>query len=250
MPNLHELFDAATDDLPPLPDLVPSTRRIARRRKLATRSAGALFSSILVIGASTILIGSIHTSTHAGTGAGFGGGSSSTGRPIAVVGSFQEEAVAALQQIWPVAGERITFVGKPDQTVYAAVTPKASYRVVLAFYQLPADDPQNQPHVPCATDTGPASGFACSELPNGHTVAARVGHGTAEFDFTVDDVYSTLTVLGGPMAQLDAHKLLTMAESAVFQQLSADAHRYRGVITPMPGAHFDSTEPGATSSGR
>lgn len=250
MPNLHELFDAASDGLPPLPDLAPSARRIVRRRKLATRSAGAALSSALVIGAGTMLIGGIHASTPSDTG--FGTGSSSTERAFPLAETFHAEAVSALQQIWPIAGERIeylgNFQGKDDQTSYAAVTPTASYRVVLAFYQLPANDPQNQPHQVCATDTGPQSAFACSDLPNGHTVAARVGAGSAEFDFTVDDVYSTLAVGGGPMVHIDARKLLTMAKSAIFQQLSADAHLYYGVITPMPGANFGSTGPSAVPS--
>ena len=121
---------------------------------------------------------------------------------------------------------------------------------MLAFYLLPANDPQNQPHIPCATDTSPKSAFACTELPNGHTVAGRVGGGTADFDFTIDDVYVTLTVLGGPMAQLDARTLLTMATSAAFQQLTADAHHYKGVITPMPGANFGSTAPDTATTPR
>lgn len=246
MPNLHELFDAASDGLPPLPDLAPGARRIVRRRKLATRSAGAALSSALVIGAGTMLVG-VHGSNPS-TGDGIAAGSSNTSRAIPLAKTFHEEAVAALQRIWPVAGEQIKFVGKPDQTVYAATTPNASYRITLAFHRLPANDPENQPHVPCATDTGPQSGFACSELPNGHTVAARAGHGTAEFDFTVNGVQSTLNVTGGPMAQLDARKLLTMAETAIFQQLSADAHLYFGVITPMPGADLGSTVPRATPS--
>lgn len=247
MPNLHELFDAASDGLPPLPDLAPGARRIVRRHKLATRSAGAALSSALVIGAGTMLIGGVHASTPS-SGDGIAAGSSNTSRAIPLAKTFHEEAVAALQRIWPIAGERIKYVGKPDQTVYAATTPNASYRVTLAFHRLPANDPENQPHVPCATDTGPQSGFACGELPNGHTVAARAGHGTAEFDFTVNDVQSTLNVTGGPMAQLDARKLLTMAETAIFQQLSADAPLYFGVITPMPGADFGSTAPRATPS--
>ena len=247
MPNLHELFDAASDGLPPLPDLASDARRIVRRQKIATRSAGAALSSALVIGAGTMLIGGIHASTPSGDGLSAGSPSYIT-RPIPLAKTFHEEAVSALQRIWPIAGEQIKYVGKPDHTVYAAVTPTASYRIVLAFYQLPANDPQNRPHMTCATDTGPQSGFACSELPDGHTVAARVGQGTAEFDFTTGGVYSTLTVVGGPMARIDARKLLTMAESPIFQQLSADAHRYFGVITPMPGANFGSAAPSATPS--
>jgi hypothetical protein len=240
MPNLHELLDTASDNLPPLPSLAPTARRIARRRTLATRSVGAALSCALVIGGGTLLIGGLQGSTAAATGA----GSSRTVKTVSDAEKFREEAVSALQQIWPVTGEQIKFVGKPDQTIYAAVTPTSSYRVILAFYRLPPNDPENQPHQPCATDTGPAAAFSCSDLPDGHTVAARVGHGMAEFDFTVDDVYSSLTIVGGPMTQLDARKLLTMAKSAIFQQLAADARRYAGVVTPMPG----SVEPGATAS--
>ncbi|HZP54576.1 hypothetical protein [Actinocrinis sp.] len=247
MPNLHELFDAASDGLPPLPDLAPTARRIVRRRKLATRSAGAALSSALVIGAGTILIGGVHSSNPA-SGDGFGAGSSSTTRAIPLAKTFHQEAVSALQRIWPVAGEQIKFVGKPDQTVYAATTPTASYRVVLTFHSLPAKVAEGQALAPCATDTGPQSTFACSQLPTGQTVAARVGENMAEFDFTVGDVQSMLTVTGGPVAHIDARKLLTMAKSAIFQQLFADAHLYFGVITPMPGVDFGSTAPNATPS--
>lgn len=247
MPSLHDLFDAASDGLPPLPDLAPNARRIVRRHRFATRSAGAALSSALVIGAGTMLIGGLHAPT-APSGISFDPGASSTARPIALARTFHEEAVSALERIWPIAAEKIKFVGKPDQTSYAAVTPSASYRVVLAFYRLPKNDPQNQPHLPCATDTGPASAFVCGDLPNGQTVAARVGNGMAEFDFAVGGVYSTLTVVGGPMAHIDAHKLLAMAMSPIFQQLSADAHRYYGVITPMPGADFGTAAPSATPS--
>jgi hypothetical protein len=242
MPNLHELFDAASDDLPPLPDLAPTARRIVRRRKTATRCAAAALSSALVIGAGTMLIGGIQASTPSDTGIG-AGSSPSSGQPIVHAKTFHEEAVSALQKIWPISGERIKYVGTPNHTVYAATTPIASYRVVLAFHRLPPNDPRNLPHMPCATDTGPQSGFTCSDLPNGQTVAARVGAGMAEFDFTTGGVYSTLTVIGGPMAQIDARKLVTMAKSPTFQQLAADAHRYFGVIRPMPGAIFSSTAP-------
>lgn len=56
MPNLHELFDAASGDLPPLPDLAPSARRIVRRRQLAARTSAAVLSSALVIGAGTFAL--------------------------------------------------------------------------------------------------------------------------------------------------------------------------------------------------
>ena len=56
MPNLHELFDAASGDLPPLPDLAPSARRIVRRRHLAARTSAAVLSSALVIGVGTFAL--------------------------------------------------------------------------------------------------------------------------------------------------------------------------------------------------
>jgi len=64
MPNLHELLDAATDGLPPLPDLAPSARRIVRRRRLAARTTAAVLSSALAIGAGTFTL-SMHNSSRA-----------------------------------------------------------------------------------------------------------------------------------------------------------------------------------------
>lgn len=61
MPSLHELFDAATDGMPPLPDLAPSARRIVRRRQLATRTSAAVLSSALVIGAGTFALSVQHS---------------------------------------------------------------------------------------------------------------------------------------------------------------------------------------------
>jgi hypothetical protein len=56
MPTLHELFDAASGDLPPLPDLAPTARRIVRRKQLAARMSAAVLSSALVVGAGTFAL--------------------------------------------------------------------------------------------------------------------------------------------------------------------------------------------------
>jgi len=61
MPTLHELFDAASGDLPPLPDLAPAARRIVRRKQLAARTSAAVLSSALVIGAGTFALAVQHS---------------------------------------------------------------------------------------------------------------------------------------------------------------------------------------------
>lgn len=44
---------------------------------------------------------------------------------------------------------------------------------------------------------------------------------------------------------LDAQRLLAMATSDMFQQLVADAHRYEGVLSPIPSAN---TGPGGSAA--
>jgi len=102
--DLHDLFDAATADLPPLPDLVPEAHRIEHRRRVATRSLGAALSAALVIGAGTFALnasGRSDGSTGLSVKAGSGSASGSAER------DFKTRAAALLQSIWPVHGETI-----------------------------------------------------------------------------------------------------------------------------------------------
>lgn len=106
--DLHDIFDAATADLPPLPDLVPEAHRIVRRHRLTTRSLGAALSAALVIGAGTFALASpwrsgssTGFSVQAGSGAGSSSGSASAER------DFKIRAAALLQSVWPVQGETI-----------------------------------------------------------------------------------------------------------------------------------------------
>ena len=231
MPTLHDLFDTASDGLPPLPDLAPAARRIARRRQLAARTTAAVLGSALVIGEGTVLI-----TASPGTGSGYelevGAAPTTTHtRPLQHAATFHDEAVAALQKIWPVKGERIVYTGEPDSQSYEVVTSSGAYRLTLTLHSLAANDPQNQLHIPCATDTASRTSFACASLPGGQTVAARNGEGTAEFDFAINRISVMLNVTGAPVTRLDAQRLLAMATSDVFQQLVADAHHYKGVLT-------------------
>lgn len=102
--DLHDLFDAASADLPPLPDLVPAAHRIEHRRRVATRSLGAALSAALVIGAGTFALntpGRSDGSTGLSVKAGSGSASGSHER------DFKTRAAALLQSVWPVQGETI-----------------------------------------------------------------------------------------------------------------------------------------------
>lgn len=112
--DLHDLFDAATADLPPLPDLVPEAHRIAHRRRLATRSLGAALSAALAIGAGTFALDGPWRSGGA-TGFSAQAASGSTER------DFKTRAAALLQSVWPVHGETIRpAVGDPQAFVIIA----------------------------------------------------------------------------------------------------------------------------------
>ena len=100
--DLHNLFDAATADLSPLPDLVPEAHRIVRRRRLTTRSLGAALSAALVIGAGTFALDS---PWHSDGSPGFS--STQVGLSASTLSDYKTRAAALLQGIWPVADETI-----------------------------------------------------------------------------------------------------------------------------------------------
>jgi len=114
--DLHDLFDAATADLSPLPDLVPEAHRIARRHRLATRSLGAALSAALAIGVGTFALDSpwrSGTSTGLSVQAGSAPGSAER--------DFKSRAAALLQSVWPVHGETIRpATGDPQAFVVIA----------------------------------------------------------------------------------------------------------------------------------
>jgi hypothetical protein len=118
--DLHDLFDAATAGLPPLPDLVPEAHRIVHRRRLATRSLGAALSAALAIGAGTFALDSPWRSGGA-TGFSLQAGSA----PASAERDFKTRAAALLQSVWPVHGETIRpAVGDPQAFVVIAPSGK------------------------------------------------------------------------------------------------------------------------------
>ena len=125
--DLHDIFDAATADLTPLPDLVPEAHRIVHRRRLATRSLGAALGAALVIGAGTFALnapgrsnGSTGLSVQAGSGSASGSPSGSAER------DFKTRAAALLQSVWPVRDETIRpAVGDAQSFVVIAPDGKA-----------------------------------------------------------------------------------------------------------------------------
>ena len=105
--QLHDLFDAATAGLSPLPDLVPEAHRIVRRRRLATHSLGAALSAALAIGVGTFALDSPGRSDgHTGIGV-QARLSASTESSASMLADYKNRAAALLQGIWPVTGETI-----------------------------------------------------------------------------------------------------------------------------------------------
>lgn len=99
--DLHDLFDAATADLSPLPDLVPEAHRIVRRHRLTTRSLGTALSAALVIGAGTFALDPPQRS------GGSGAIDAQVGLSASTLSDFKTRVSALLQGIWPVDGETI-----------------------------------------------------------------------------------------------------------------------------------------------
>ncbi len=95
MSDLYDLFDAASDGLPPLPDLAPAARRIARRRQLAARTTAAVLSSALVIGAGTFALSAQRSGTSVG-------GASRT--PQSYSGQY---VLDTLRSLWPIRGQHL-----------------------------------------------------------------------------------------------------------------------------------------------
>ncbi|HXR71072.1 hypothetical protein [Actinocrinis sp.] len=124
MPNLHELFDAASDGLPPLPDLAPAARRIVRRRKTATRCAAAALSSALVIGAGTFVL----SGQHAGGVANIAG---STPRAFS-----NQYVLDTLRGLWPINGQHLAL--DPDYG-QAIVVSEGGKSVGRMFFQVNPD---------------------------------------------------------------------------------------------------------------
>lgn len=167
--NLYELFDTATDNLTPLPDLAPAAERIVRRRRIATRSFSAACAAALVIGVGTL---TLHPDNGMPADIGVGGPcSSASASPVgtpdpgyslnptskagggtapdgftatAAAATFPQQAAETLSELWPVSCSTVVSAGAiyPATSVeryqaYEVVTGGGSFPLVLRFDQGP-----------------------------------------------------------------------------------------------------------------
>jgi hypothetical protein len=280
MPNLHDLFDAASEGLPPLPDLAPNARRIVRRRRLATRSAGAALSSALVIGAGTFIVSAQH----------MGGAANHAGN---VPHTFSDQYVLdTLRALWPISGQhlaldptynkaivisaggqtvgRMTFEVNPDSSAFPAVLGcmygdpstcvttrtsdgdqvHAEYAVLapgLAGSKLTVTGPQNA--------TAPATATAQEKAKTSTTTAQSHGSaqqgGTARAYRLHNKALGQLTLLVQHGTLPTDEQLLALVESPAYEELiesATAASSYEWLGTPPATATTGTATPTAPYS--
>ncbi|HEU5354734.1 MAG TPA: hypothetical protein VFU65_09750 [Actinocrinis sp.] len=163
MPNLHELFDAASDGLPPLPDLAPTARRIVRQRRLATRSAAAALSSALVIGAGTFVLSGQHVGGVANTASG-------TPRTFSA-----QYVLDTLRSLWPISGQHLDYV--PESGQATIVISEGGHEVGQMFFEVSPDASQF-PNVLTCWYGGPGADCVRTKAADGDQVLAEVAAAT------------------------------------------------------------------------
>jgi hypothetical protein len=134
MPTLHDLFDSATDGLPPMPDLAPSARRIAHRRRLVTRTVSSALGSALVIGVGTLAL----------TSQMVGGPANAMGAPA----SFNNQyLLTTLQQLWPNSNQQLSI----DPTSVALDITQDGKKVGYVYFDVMADVSSFPSELECIT---------------------------------------------------------------------------------------------------
>ena len=242
MSELHDLLDAASDDLPPLPDLLPDVHRTARRRSFATGAAVGVGVAALV-GASAVGLFAVRDGTGAAVTSGNGSGALGSGQdsafpsddPSMSRSAFETYAAGVLQAEWPLSGERIT----PDGTSvnglpqFSVLTPQGKDRILLSFDSLPKSD-ADQATAPCATGTPQqgANDFVCGKLPGGDTVTASRRDGSVVIGFVLYQVQLTLEFDGPATIQLTTQQMLTLGESTGLRGILAEAAD-SGLVKPI-----------------
>jgi hypothetical protein len=246
MPTLHELFDAATDGMPPLPDLAPAARRIVRRRQFATRTAAAVLASALVIGAGTFAL-SVHQ----------GNASDAADNPPQAF-SLQYE-LETLQSIWPNKDQQLSL--NPAGGIDIAQHGQVISRMYLS---VAADIPKFQEQLRCAqtaldclqATTGDGDKVLAKhgdfpatkmELPGGGLLDAYRLHGT-------DLSQLGFANLDGSDLPLTDQQLLGIVESPAYEQLVESAiaasslPRFGTPPTSTPGEAMTYVNPGPAPS--
>jgi len=123
MPTLHDLFDAATDGLPPIPDLAPSARQIARRRQRATRSVAGALGSALVIGAGTLTLSLVNSGTRVGA--------------LSTPASYGNQyVISTLQNLWPISGQHLS---QEQGNPYVIIVSQNGKEVGRLFFEVVPD---------------------------------------------------------------------------------------------------------------
>jgi hypothetical protein len=156
--TLHDLFDAATADLPPLPDLAPEAHRIVHRRRLATRSLGAALSAALAVGAGTFALDSLWRS---------GGATGFSLQVVSPERDFKIRAAALLQSVWPVRGETIKPAAGRDPGAFMVLVPgdRVVYQLFLSTSATSSQgagcDPVEHTILPAPNGTNPIASVNC-----------------------------------------------------------------------------------------
>lgn len=269
MPTLHELFDAATDGMPPLPDLAPAARRIARRRQLTTRTATAVLSSALVIGAGTFALSVQHPGPGTATDA-----ASSPPR------TFSEKRVLeTLQSVWPNKNQQLRL----SAGGYGVTVSQDGQNLAYLFFTV-APDVANYPKmlactqgdVSCITAMTPDGDKVLSELgnfysqqvtlttpppavtgaspvttPTPHKYAGIPVSGTERGYRLHDTYFAQLTFDAESAPVLTDRQLLTIVESSAFEELidsSVGSSSFDWLGTPPAGLPSATTSYGPSPS--
>jgi hypothetical protein len=242
MPELHDLFDAASDDLPPLPDLLPDVHRAARRRTLTAGAATGVGVAVLV-GISAVGLFAVRDGTGAADDSGSGTGALNSGpvgafpseNPSMARSAFETYAAGVLQAEWPLPGERIAPDGatKSGPPRFSVLTAQGKDEIVMSFERLPKNATQ-QAKAPCATGT-PQQGadiFACGKLSGGDTVTANRHDSIVTIGFVLDQIQFSLDFSGPPTNQMTTQQMLTLGESTGLRDIFTDAVA-SGLVKPM-----------------
>lgn len=240
MPTLHDLFDAATDGLPPLPDLAPTARRIARRRQLAARTTAAVLSSALVIGAGTFVLSAQHASSVVS-------GTSSTPHTFS-----SQYVLDTLRSLWPIHGEQLSLDPSASDAVIVKRGGNAVGRLVFATYPDVSKVPSA---LGCERGTPPGS-CVTARSDDGDRVLAEYSMGVVPDSNAASTARSNiksklartyrlhgtylgqLTVFGAFDALPTDQELLTLVESAAYEQLlesAVAASSFQWLGTPPAG---------------
>lgn len=250
--NLHDLFESALEDLPPMPDRAAVAAETVRRRKVRDRYAAVVATCALVIGAGTITL-----STRATNGAPAQAAPSSSAMPTHSAASpsptasgldsaFAQYAVSVLQSAWPTAAVQVSQAGDPEEPSPGDFVIPLEYRVgdetypgSLSTRTWTADTLPGWTARKCLSTPPPGGGvYSCGgySLPAGVTMLIEhLGKGralqNAEIHLALGLDEMVLTIDASAAKHISALQLFTLGQSPALQDLFARA-RQQGSSAP------------------